>query len=192
LRSCLWLLAAPLVAAGTLGGHAVGFRVAHADPVDHAHALEATGHGYLDHAPLVVGLALALTAVAVVLRVIAAARGTSARAAPPWMFAALPPVVYAVQEHLERLLHGEHVVWATALEPSFVAGLLLQIPFALAALLLARALAAIADAVGRVLATARIPRVVAGCALARPAEAALPRIRVASLAYGGRGPPLLG
>jgi hypothetical protein len=42
-----WLLAAPLVAVGTLGGHVVGYRVALADSGEHTEVLATTGHGYL-------------------------------------------------------------------------------------------------------------------------------------------------
>lgn len=194
MRSCLsWLLAAPLVAAGTLGGHALGYHVALPDSAARAEMLAETGHSYLDHAPLAVGLCVALVAVALVLRGIAAARGTSAAMAPPWVFALLPPAVYAVQEHLERLLHGGHVEWTTALEPPFLVGLVVQLPVAVAALLLARALASMADAIGRALAGGpRRPRLASVAVLAHPVVAALPRVRASALAYGERGPPSLG
>jgi hypothetical protein len=193
-RSCLlWLLAAPLVAAGTLGGHVLGYRVALTDSAEHAEVLAETGHGYLDHAPLAVGLCLALAAVALVLRGIAAARGASAATTPPWVFAMLPPAVYAVQEHLERLLHSGHAEWTHALEPPFLVGLVFQLPFAVAALLLARALATMADAIGRAfVGGSRRPRLSSVAVLARPAVAALPRVRASALAYGERGPPSLG
>ena len=188
-----WLLAAPLVAVGTLGGHVIGYRVALADSAQHAEVLEATGHGYLDHAPLTVGLCLALVVVALVHRGIAAARGTSAATTPAWVFALLPPAVYAVQEHLERLLHGGHSELTTAFEPPFLVGLVFQLPFAVAVLLLARALAAMADAVGRAFAGgSRRPRLSSIAVLARPVLAALPRVRASALAYGERGPPSLG
>lgn len=194
MRSCLrWLLAAPLVAAGTLGGHALGYHVALPAQAERAEVLAETGHGYLDHAPLAVGLCLALAAVALVLRGIAAARGTSAATTPPWVFAALPPAVYTVQEYLERLLHGGHVEWTTALEPPFLVGLLFQLPIAVAALLLARALAAMADALGRALVGgARRPRLASVAVLAHPVVASPRRVRVSALAYGERGPPSLG
>ena len=188
-----WLLAAPLVAVGTLSGHVLGYRVALADSAEHAEVLAETGHGYLDHAPLALGLCLALAAAAVVLRGIAAARGTSAATTPPWVFALLPPAVYAVQEHLERLLHGGHAEWTTALEPPFLVGLAFQLPFAIVALLLARALAAMADAVGRAfVGGSRRPGLSSVAVLARPAVMALPRVRASALAYGERGPPSLG
>jgi hypothetical protein len=188
-----WLLAAPLVAAGTLGGHVLGYRFALADSAERAQLLEGTGHGYLDHAPLVLGLCVALAGVALLLLGIAAASGKPMTVTAPWLFALLPPAVFTGQEHVERLLHGGHPEWTTALEPPFLVGLLLQLPFAVAAVLLARALAAVAGAIGRALTGGSgVQRISSVTALACPAAATLPRVRVAGLAYGERGPPSLG
>jgi hypothetical protein len=78
--------------------------------------------------------------------------------APAWLFAVVPPLAFGVQEHLERALQGEPTAGA-ALEPTFVLGLVLQVPFALLAYLLARLLlGAVALAARLVAATPRLAR----------------------------------
>ena len=110
-------------------------------------------HGYLAFAPLFLG---ALAAVAVVGAV---RRG---RTHSPALFALLPPVAFVVQEHVERLQ-------LVATEPAFLLGLALQLPFALAALVTARAFLGLADLVAEALAAR--PRVLRAPPLPVPTAA---------------------
>lgn len=57
-----------------------------------------------------------------------------------WAFAILPPVAWPVQEVLERAHHVEGFAGRAIVDPSLIVGILLQIPFACPALLLARLL----------------------------------------------------
>jgi hypothetical protein len=119
-----WLLALVLAAAGTLVGHAAAYRLT-GQPAGEVHA-------YLDHAPQVL---FVLATVAVALLAV-----TRAAAAPPaWPFPVLALTAFAVQEHVERLVHTGHVPWLLT-NPTFLTGLAVQLPLALAAWALARRL----------------------------------------------------
>lgn len=121
----LWPLVLPLAGAGVLVGHGLAYRLTGAGGVGL--------HGYLAHAPQLL-LALSLPAVLVALS------GGRARPPHPLAFALLGLGGFTAMEHLERLGHGG-VPWLLA-EPVFVLGLVLQLPFALAAWWLARTLLA--------------------------------------------------
>jgi hypothetical protein len=184
-RGSTWILTVLLAIAGSQAAHAAAYRVQYPGHAEHEHALSATGHGYLDHLPLFAAVAVAIAVVALALRVRAGA-GARPRA---WPFAVLAPLVFALQEQLERAAAGAADPIAAAAEPTFVLGLALQLPLGVLAFAIARALVSIADRIA--------------VALERPAPAprgarALPRppavvrfVRVSPLALAGaeRGPP---
>jgi hypothetical protein len=185
-----WILAASLAALGSLWAHEVAYRIVAADEADGAQLLARTGHGYLEHAPLAVGLLLVVIALAVALRAISAARGAAPGTPPAWPFALVPVLGFALQEHLERFLHTGELPLAAALEPTFLVGIGLQLPFALAALLVARVLLGLAHELGRALASrppvlglAPAPSAVLPREVRRPGPAKL------ALGWGERGPP---
>jgi hypothetical protein len=122
-----WLVSLPFMVAGCLAAHSLAY---------HLVSTRQERHGYLAFAPLFLGLLAALALVGVLRR---------GRMLSPLACALLPPVAFVVQEHVERL---EFV----ATEPAFVVGLLLQVPFALAALVAARAFVGVADLVRQALA----------------------------------------
>jgi hypothetical protein len=101
--------------------------------------------------------ALALMLAAVVL-------ASRERAGVRW-FVVVPALVFAVQEHAERLVHGDAAAGVVALEPLFLLGVALQIPFGLLAYLLGRWALAIKG---------RIVRALARPALLLPAQPPLP------------------
>jgi hypothetical protein len=80
------------------------------------------------------------------------------------------------------------VPWGTALEPVFLLGLVLQLPFALAALLVARALTALADAVSA--RPAARPRIAFRLASRPPAHAELAGALALARGWAGRAPPV--
>jgi hypothetical protein len=182
-----WISTAPLLVIGLLAGHSLGYRLAVPDPHARAHFLDTSGHGYLAYAPLVVAVGLSLVLAAFVAHVRAAVR-QERMAPPPWLFALLPPLAFLVQEYAERAIHSD-VGLATALEPAVVTGLLLQLPIALIAMTVARALTRLAEVVGRTL--AEPPRI-------RPVSFllpcftvdSLPRVQIAGRGWSPRGPPL--
>jgi hypothetical protein len=187
-----WALAASLAALGSLWAHELTYRLVAPSHSAYASLLARTGHGYLDHAPLLIGILLAAVALSLFRACLDGARARRPGPAPGWLFAILPVLGFALQEHLERLLHDGAFPLGAGLEPTFVLGVVLQLPFALAALVVARALLGAARELGQALArlTARSP------SWPRPPRAAFPpsladrpRAVAAALGYGGRGPP---
>lgn len=122
---------APVLAAGVLVAHALAYRLT-ATPTERFHA-------YLEHAPQVL---LLLVLCGLVLG------GFGRRRAAPaaYVFPLVAMATFVLQEHLERLVHESTVPFLLT-SPAFVVGLVLQVPVALVAWLLARwLLAAVGDA----------------------------------------------
>lgn len=180
-----WLLSLGLAAAGGLAAHAVAYRVAEPHAGEREHLLEETGHGYLD-LELLVLLCVMLIVVGFAGRVLAGA-GRPGRPSV-WVFALAPPIGFAFLEHAERLIHQDAFLH-TAFEPTFLVGLLLQVPFALAALLAARALLAAADALALHIGSRPRPRLAPDASLALPGTYAVPCSPTLRRARGQRAPP---
>ena len=177
-----WLLSLGLLAGGVYTAHALAYRLAVPD-AEHRHdVLEQTGHGYLD-GPLLTSFFFALVAAGLAGRVLGGALGGPHP--PLWFFGLAPPLGFALQEHLERWFHDGAFPAGAALEPTFLAGLVLQLPFALAAALAAAALLAGADALAARLGGLRRLRVLPEAA-PRPVPAT-PGIRPAGARVGARG-----
>jgi hypothetical protein len=141
-RLRLWLVMLPLVAAGTQGAAALvdAFAPRSYKTVE----LFARSNG--SHALL--PLAIALGAVVLLYALCSLAISTPGpRRLHGWAFACLPPLVFTVQEHVEYVLGHGHLPSTLVTNPIFLAGLLLQIPFAVAAYLVARALVTVAVAI---------------------------------------------
>jgi hypothetical protein len=187
-----WLLSIPLMLAGTEVAHFASFRIVYPNALERSQALQQSGHSYSSWLPLLGGIALAVLICSVVLHARDARNGLGELVAPTSLgrFAALPPLAFALQEHLEALIHTGSIAGVT-IEPTFLIGLLLQLPFALVAYLLARLLSRAAERVGRAL-SARAPYP------APPSESlswfavTVWPLRAAVLADGhaGRGPPV--
>jgi hypothetical protein len=192
-RSLAWLSVLPLTLAGSQAAHVLAYRWVY--PSSHARlqALLSTGHGYMDRLPLLLGIAAAIALVALLAAVVDAARGRNVRELPAWAFALLPLSTFVLQEILERSLHTGTFVWQAVESPTFVPGLVLQLPFAAAAYLVARLLLRTVSALGRIIGTRRLL-----CPRRTPAGVRPPLLfvrlpRLAPLAGGaaGRAPPLL-
>jgi hypothetical protein len=112
------------------------------------------------------------------------------------LFAVLPPIGFTVQEYVERLIGSGAVPYDLVVEPTFLVGLALQLPFSLAALLLTRALYALGFGVGRVLARrlalSRPLRFAPPSLLHLPAAAMLVTPSVLATGHGPRAPPAAG
>ncbi len=190
-RRIAWLLSLALMAVGGLLAHLLAYRlVAPHEPARH-HMLERTGHGYFEHLPLCLAVCGVVVALGLLVSVVGRLRGGRPLHAPVWLFALLPPVGFTAQEHLERLIHLGTLPGVAVLEPTFVIGMLLQLPFALAAFLVARALLALAVALVETLRAAPRPRLVS-LDVGSLSLADLPPPRASGLArgYGQRAPPL--
>jgi hypothetical protein len=190
-RGLTWLVAVPLLLASTQAAHLIAYRIAYPETPVRAHALLATGHGYLDRLPLVFGAAGAIALVALLVAAVDASRGKAARALPPWAFALLAPIAFTIQEYLERSLHSGTFAWHTAAAPTFLPGLIAQVPLAVLAWLAARQLLRVAAAAGRSL-LSQPPRLAPEpLAVLVPLPPATPRTRVLARRLAERGPPLL-
>jgi hypothetical protein len=189
-RGITWFVAVPLLVAGSQAAHALTYRLIYPGAPVRVHALALTGHGYLNQLPLALGIALAIAVVALLITVVDAARGRSARSLPAWAFGTLAPIAFATQELLELSLHTGTFAWHAFAAPTFLPGLLLQLPFSLLAWLAARLLLRAANQAGRALAghppAARPVAVLAVAAVA----VTLPRVRALAYRLAERGPPL--
>lgn len=185
-RGAAWLTAVPLILGGSQLAHAIAYRIAY--PQAHVRVVEmlATGHAYFTRLPLVLAAAAACVVVSLVVTAADAARGRPARALPAWAFALLPPLAFALQETLELSLHTETFAWRAVLAPTFVPGILLQLPVAALMYLVARLLLRTAERIGRALAHV-LP---AGAhAVAFAAAPSAPRTRIRAGRRHARAPP---
>ncbi len=189
-RRLPWLLAVPLMAAGSLAAHSLSYFVASAADSG-AEVQERTSSGQAGYVVLFLGI-LGATAL-----VVAAARlliGRTCRRGcepSPWLFFALPPLAFGLQEVSERLLRAEAFPFQAALEPRFLLGLLLQLPFGLLALSLARVLLRVVERIARLLARPKPARPTAPVSWSPGSSLDLPRIAALALGYQQRGPPAL-
>lgn len=189
-RTLAWLSALPLVLAGSQAGHALAYRWVYPEATVRVGALAGSGHGYLSLLPLALGVAMAVLVLSLVAGVADAARGRRLRPLPAWAFALLPLVAFAVQEHLERWLVSGAAPWHAAAAPTFLPGLVLQLPFAALAYIAARLLLRAAERLGRALASPPPRPRPAPLRLAAPTPAPDPaRSALISRGLAKRGPP---
>jgi len=179
----------PVVVAGWLAAHIVAYMLAEPDAGARAGRLAESGHGYSEHLPLAgLGL-LAAVVVGGALRALAAATGQRSRPPSPRLFALLPPVAFVVQEHLERLVHDGALPLATALEPAFLLGLLLQLPFALLARVVAGLLLQTVERLGRALLAPPRTRATVMAPSPPALDLCLPLLSRLAAGSSERGPP---
>jgi hypothetical protein len=172
-----WLIPLPLTVTSWLGAHCLAYWLVSPGAERHMGMHAADGHAYLGYTPAVALWGLALLLTGLVACVWAGLRGERRTPPPVRLFVLLPPVGFALQEHIERLIGTGGMPLDLVLEPTFVTGLALQLPFAVAALLLAHALSAIGFGVGRALSNRLAFRRLMPSAPA-------PRLRLAPLAAG--------
>jgi hypothetical protein len=201
-RGLAWLVSFACAAVGGVLAHALTYRLLAGDqglagPLHSGHAHhhggavspEALGGS---HWRLCFAICGSLMVIALLAALVQRARTHSAARLPLWLFALVPPLGFSLQEHLEWLLGPGSVPYLAALGSSLLVGLLLQIPFALAAYVAARILLVLAGAL--VSSLRRRPRVrpVPLASAAGPRSApARPRLALLALGYGQRGPPLV-
>jgi hypothetical protein len=154
-------LTIPLAVVGSQVAHSFAYRFTTPHGPDWSHELAATGHAYLTYAPVVLAVCLLLVVLALAGEVRhLVGRGTLRGATRPRAlgFAVSAPAIFVSQEHLERLLHDGAFPWTAVLQPTFVVGLLLQLPFALAAFAIALVLLRAVGSLSRLLLPVRRPR----------------------------------
>jgi len=188
-RLAAWSVALPLMVAGSQVAHVFAYRLVYPQTQVRLHELLVSGHGYMGHVSLVFAVCGAIELIAFFAAVAGSLRRGAAAPVPAWAFGLLPPLGFAVQEFLERLLFGATFPWWMVLQPTFRVGLLLQIPFGLAAYLAARLLLRVADEVGRAFAGEReLPQAVGLLAAWSVSPTWLPRLSVVA-SHAGRSPP---
>jgi hypothetical protein len=182
-RLRLWLVMLPLVAAGTEGAASLvdTFAPKRYETVELFSRSNAS-HNLL---PLAAALGAALLLCALYSF---ATSAPAARRPPRLMFACLPSLAFALQEHVEYVVGHDQVPWTLVIDPTFAAGLLLLIPLTVAAYLLARLLVEAAVAIGERVSTARVAPQRAAMA-ARPGRDALGRLHLVDRRRHTRGPP---
>jgi hypothetical protein len=184
-----WGSALLLAVVGTQVAHAIGYRIVVPDRQQRAELLSASGHGYLSYLPLALALGFALLTALFALEARAALR----RSAPQpcaWVFLLVAPVVFVVQEHLERLVHDGALPLEATLDRTFQVGLALQLPFAFVSYALARLLLVAARRLRRLLGSPQRARQALARVLTIPrSDAQAPRVAALALGYGERGPP---
>ena len=184
--AAVWLLSLPVALAGCLAAHSLAYRIVEPDAHERAHMLASSGHDYLDALRYLAAVGLALVLAGFVRQAVLAARGLEP-AGPPRLVVLVPPLAFVLQEHLERLVHEGAFPPDALVQPSFLIGLALQLPFALLALAVAALLARGATALG--LAFARPPRLRARALADAPSARPPDSLRPATAR--GRAPPLL-
>jgi hypothetical protein len=138
-----WLTSLGLLGVGWVTAHVVSY-VLFVPRAERGEVLAHTGHGYFRPTDLIV-----LSVLVALAGVLAVGLGYSPGRVPsPYVLGSIPPIGFIVQEHAERIVSGGAFHLYLVAEPRFLVGLLLQIPFALAALLFARVLVTFARALG--------------------------------------------
>jgi hypothetical protein len=188
-RLTAWLTVVPLMLAGTEVAHALAYRLVYPDAAVRWRVLAATGHGYLGLAPLLLGVGGAVALAGLLGGIVDTARRRPPRAVPAWAFGLLPLAAFTLQEFLERWLALGGLPWWMVEQPTFRIGLLLQLPFACAAFLLARLLLRVVERVGVALRGARPLTLAAGQSSWSLAPVSLLRLSALALGHAERGPP---
>jgi hypothetical protein len=188
----VWLLTLPFLLLSETFGHTLVARMLDPGASRHRLVLHASGD-YLEYAPAAVAALLVLVGAILVRRALASFRTEGPLPLPAWTLAALPSLVFLLQEQVERLVQGGGVDWVTSVEPVVLAGLAPQLLCGLFALWLVRTLLQAADELGCVLArrSSRTGRRRPGSPLPRATPASLLRHAVLASRHAGRAPPAL-
>jgi hypothetical protein len=191
-RRFMWSLSLPLAAIGWLAGHSLAYSLVVPHDEHREELLAETGHAYLAGMPHIVSCALSLILAGLVLAVYEGVRGNARARLPVWPVALLPPLGFAVQEHLERIIELNAFPTGAVLEPTFLVGIALQLPLGAAALLVANAVLAFGHALGRRAVAVRALRLQLLQPLpplpARPQPVLAP-VPVLAGCHGSRAPP---
>jgi len=198
-RRIAWGVTLALTAAGGLAAHFVAYALvaaggAAATPahstVGHTSGHAAAGGAYWQHLRVCLAVCLAIALLGLIVASLERGRARSRVSVPLWLFAAVPPLGFVVQEQLEGVLPIGALSHGPALDGAFALGLVIQIPVALIAFFAARALLAAAHALVRRLGVLELPRVAAPELWLRPVQLA-PAARPSPLArgFGQRAPP---
>jgi len=195
-RRTAWGVTLGLTAVGGLVGHLIAYSLVLPTGVQggaghgHGHAASAASPAYWQHIRVCLAICLAVVLLGLVVASLERVGGRSRFFVPLWLFAAVPPLGFVVQDQLEGLLGIGAMSQAAALDPGFLIGFALQLPFALLAFVAARSLLTFATALVRRLRALDSPRITAPELWLRPVQL-VPAVRPSPLArgFGQRAPP---
>jgi hypothetical protein len=183
------LVTLPIALVGIEAAHALG-NAAFGSPEEAGEIFASTASG-AELVPLLSALALALVLLGMGGRVAGRWWSPQNARSPGLPFACLPPLAFVLLELLETLFHRGHVPASLTIEPAFLAGLVLQLPFALTGYLVARLLLHLSDGVRRLILRRRaLPPLEPPPALASPPPEDPARPVRRGSAHLGRAPPL--
>ena len=183
-----WLTSLGLLGAGWVTAHVLSYLIIVPNTAERERMLMATGHGYFRTFDLLV-LCFTLTLAGLAMCVLVGPNQPF-RAPSPWILALLPPVGFVIQEHSERLFAEGAVPTHLLTEPRFLLGLLLQVPFGLCALFVARFLVTVARSLALAAGRSARPELVSADVQWAPApRPCWPRVSVLALRQGERAPP---
>ena len=193
-RRAAWLVALPVATASWLNAHCLAYVLVPPAGGEHMHHHAEGGHAYFASTPVLIAALVTVLAAGLVLCVGDGFRGRTGGGAPPaLLFALLPPLGFLSQEHVEDLIRSGSLSPGLVAEPTFLAGFALQLPFAVAALLLCRGLYALGYGLGRFLArslgVATRVQTLALAACQCPRSVALIPPSVLGEGHGSRAPP---
>jgi hypothetical protein len=193
-----WLVALPVATASWLAAHCLAYVLVPPGGEEAMQHHVEHGHAYFGSiaAPVLLAAALTVLAAGLALSIHDGLRGQPLRARRlAQVFALLPPIGFVVQEHVEQLIATGSVPLDLVAEPTFVAGLGLQLPFAVGALLLSRAIYSIGYGLGRLLGASLPAARPVGPIGAHPVRlaplACAPAPAALAPGRGPRAPPLL-
>jgi hypothetical protein len=188
-RGAAWLVTLPIALIGIEAAHAFA-NAAFGSPEEAGEIFASAASG-AELVPVLSALALGLVLLGLGGRVAGRwwlPRGARSLALP---FACLPPVAFLLLELVEALSHRGHVPADLGFEPAFLAGLALQIPFALTGYLVARLLLRLSDGVrGLIVRWRPAPPLERPRALPSPPRDDPPRRARRGGAHLGRAPPV--
>src|SRR5207247_10307790 len=121
-RRLPWLVALPVMAAGSLAAHALSYLFVSARAAENGgdgEMSERTSSGDTSYLVLFVGILAATGLVAAIARLLLGRRRRRGVELSPWLFFVLPPLAFALQEFAERLLRAEAFPFEAALAPRF-------------------------------------------------------------------------
>jgi hypothetical protein len=193
-RLLAWLVALPLMAAGT---YLSGFVLPSGSTESgHSHGVHAYGTGgaswvdFVCSLPFLLSGAAILAAVAVA-RLVQRRRASADACITAWTFAILVPLGFILHHHLDHFVGGAPGPAGSPLEPALLVGFVLQLPFALLAYLIVTALLRVADRLVAALVARRQQRLVSPSVRAPSrAFAWTPRLALLATAAAPRAPPL--
>lgn len=194
-RRVAWLVALPVATASWLNAHCLAYVLVPPAASEHMHHHAEGGHAYIGSAPILIAALVTVLAAGLVLCAGEGLRGRTGGLGPPaLLFALLPPLGFVSQELIEDLVRSGSLSAGLFTEPTFLAGFALQLPFAVAALLLCRGLYALGYRLGRLLAAGlAVTTRASGPAPAthrRPVSVTLIPPSVLAQGHGSRAPPV--